>query len=220
MATQQRPKKKSRKRNSASDSVRFGSVSAATNKKLQERLASAANAFQAERFDEADRMLQSITKIAPGVAEVHELQGLTYYRMGKWVKAIAEFEAFGKLTGSVEQHPVWADCCRALKRWNEMDRLWKELGAVSPGPELVEEGRIVQAGSLADRDRLRDAIRFLEKAPSPKKSPSVYHLRRWYVLGDLYERAGDNPKARRIFSQIIKNDPQFGDASERLAALG
>lgn len=194
-------------------------VAPATAAKLQRRLAEAAVAFEAERFADAERLLTSIDRLSPGVPEVHELLGLTHYRMGRWIKAIRELERFNQLTGSVEQHPVWADCCRALKRWTRAEELWRELGQASPGPELIEEGRIVQAGALADRGRLDDAIRFMERAPAVKGRPGVHHLRRWYMMGDLYERAGDHSRARRLFSDIARAAPDFGDAAERAASL-
>jgi tetratricopeptide (TPR) repeat protein len=213
-------KKKTKAKNRAVDvsHVEMRGVPAATAAKLQGRLAQAAVAFENERFTEAEQALKSIHKLAPGVPEVHELLGLTHYRMGRWVKALAELEQFNELTSSVEQHPVMADCSRALKRWARAEELWHELGEASPGPELVEEGRIVQAGVLADRGKLDDAIRFLERAPKVKGKPALHHLRRWYVLGDLYERAGDNSRARRIFADIARAEPDFGDAAERAAS--
>ena len=199
--------------------IDFAGVPSATATKLQRRLGEAARAFEAERFTEAEKLLASIDRLAPGVAEVHELMGLTQYRLGHWVRALRELERFAELTGSVEQHPVLADCCRALKRWSRAEELWHELGEASPAPELIEEGRIVQAGTLADRGRVDDAIRFMERAPRVKGRPGVHHLRRWYMLADLYERAGDNARARRLFADIVRADPDFGDAAERAASI-
>ncbi len=216
---QQRSKKKRSKsttrRGVDVSHVEMPGVASATATKLQRRLAEAAVHFEADRFTEAEKSLESIQRLAPGVPEVHELLGLTYYRMGRWQKAIRELERFNELTSSVEQHPVWADCCRALKRWAKAEELWNELGDASPGPELIEEGRIVQAGVLADRGRLDDAIRFMERAPKVKGKPALHHLRRWYVMGDLYERAGDQSRARRVFADIARAEPGFGDAAER-----
>lgn len=199
--------------------VEMHGVASSTATKLQRRLAEAASAFEAERFNDAQRMLESIERLSPGVPEVHELLGLSHYRMGRWGKAIKEFERFYEMTESVEQHPPWADCCRALKRWTKAEELWNELGDASPGPELIEEGRIVQAGALADRGRVDDAIRFMERAPKVKGKPDLHHLRRWYVMGDLYERAGDHSRARRVFTDIVRAAPDFGDAAERAAGL-
>ncbi len=191
----------------------------ATSSKLRNRLAEAATAFEAERFTEAARLLASIEKLSPGVPEVLELTGLTEYRLGRWVKALGHLERFAEVTGSVDQHPVMADCCRALKRWARAEELWHELGETSPAPELIEEGRIVQAGMLADRGRLDDAIRFMDRAPAVKGKPGVHHLRRWYMQADLYERAGDNARSRRLFADIVRADPDFGDAAERATSL-
>ncbi len=200
--------------------VEFGGVAPDTARKLQRRLAEAAIAFDAERFTEAIALLDSIDRLAPGVAEVYELRALAGYRLGRWMKAIADLERFHQLTGSVEQHPVWADCCRALRRWTRAEELWTELGEASPSAELVEEGRLVYAGGLADRGRVDEAIRTLERAPRVPKRPAMHHLRRWYLLADLYERSGDLAHARRVFGDIAAADVQFGDVAERLAALG
>lgn len=199
--------------------IEFPGVAPSTAAKLRNRLAEAAGAFEAERFTESAQLLSSIERLAPGVPEVAELGGLTQYRLGHWIRALNQLERFAEITGSVEQHPVMADCCRALRRWSRAEELWHELGEASPGPELIEEGRIVQAGALADRGRLDDAIRFMERAPDVKGRPGVHHLRRWYMLGDLYERAGDTARARRLFSDIVRVDGGFGDAAERAASL-
>ncbi len=199
--------------------VRFD-VPSATATKLQRRLAEAAVAFGADRFPEAERLLNSIDRLAPDVVEVLELRGLTHYRLGRWGRAMADLDRFVELTGSVEQHPVLADCARALRQWNRADELWSELRDVSPAASLVEEGRIVQAGTLADRGRLGEAIELLERAPRVGRSPQIHHLRRWYALADLSERAGDLAKARGLFRQIVDADRSFGDAAERLASLG
>ena len=199
--------------------INIPGVAPSTATKLQRRLAEAAVAFEAERFADAERLLDSIDRLAPGIPEVHELRGLTHYRSSRWGKAIKDLERFNELTNSTEQHPVLADCNRAMKRWTRAEELWHELGEASPSPELVEEGRIVQAGVLADRGRLQDAIRFMERAPKVKGKPGLHHLRRWYVMADLYERAGDNSRARRVFTDIAKAEPDFGDAAERAAGL-
>jgi tetratricopeptide (TPR) repeat protein len=197
-------------------------VPPATAAKLERRLAEAAEAYMADRFADARRLLQSIDRLAPDVAEVHELLGLTAYRTARWREAIRHLERFIALSGgdSVEQHPVLADCHRALRQHHRVEALWHQLGAASPSAELLEEGRIVLAGSYTDRGRLGDAIRVLEKAPPPRGAPGIHHLRRWYVLADLYERSGELPLARRLFDRIVAAEPAFADAAERRAALG
>lgn len=176
----------------------------------------------AERFADARRLLRSIDQLAPGVAEVQELLGLSSYRLGRWREAVGHLERFIALSGgrSVEQHPVLADCHRALAQHQRVDELWEELKAsASAPPELLEEGRIVLAGSLTDRGRLREAIALLADAPSPRGRADLHHLRRWYVLADLYERAGDLPRARRLFDDILAIEASFADVARRRAVL-
>ena len=199
--------------------VEFPGVAPDTARKLVRRLVEAANAFEAERYKEAHSLLTSIEKLAPGVPEVLELRGLSSYRLSKWRQAENDLMAFEAAVGTVEQHHVLADCARAQSKWSDVDRLWRELGEASPAADLVEEGRIVYAGSLADQGKLKDGIRILEKAPRAPKKPKIQHLRRWYALADLYERAGDLPKARRLFAEVGILDPSFGDAAERAKAL-
>ena len=110
-----------------------------------------------------------------------------------------------------------ADCYRALGRHAKVAELWEELRAASPSAALVAEGRIVYAGSLADQGRLEDAIRVLEASKPPAKRPQPHHLRVTYALADLYERAGDLPKARQLFTIVAAADPELGDAGTRAA---
>lgn len=187
--------------------------------RLEERLKDASRAFRRERFDEARRMLRPLADAAPTAESVRELLGLTYYRLGRWKLAVTELEAFRDLSGSPEQHPVLADCYRALGRHAKVSELWDELRQASPSAALVAEGRIVFAGSLADQGQLHDAIAVLEAAKPPARKPQLHHLRITYALADLHERAGDIPRARQLFGIVAAADPELGDVEARLRAL-
>ncbi|HWW52222.1 MAG TPA: tetratricopeptide repeat protein, partial [Acidimicrobiales bacterium] len=89
----------------------------------------------------------------------------------------------------------------------------------SPSAEVVAEGRIVMAGSLADRRKFPEAIAMLERAGVDRARPREHHLRTWYALADLYERAGDVPRARELFRRITRFEVDFHDVAERLAHL-
>lgn len=182
------------------------------------RVAEAARAFANERFEDTRRILTPIAKDAPGASVVRELLGLTLYQLGRWRPAAKELEAFRELTGSFEQNPVLADCYRAVGRHTDAEALWDQLREASPSAELVAEGRIVAAGSRADRGRMDDAIRLLESAPRGKKVRE-HHLRTAYALADLRERAGDVSRARELFGWIVSIEPAFADAGPRRDAL-
>ena len=140
--------------------------------------------------------------------------------MGQWRKAAAELEVARQLTASVQHNAVLADCYRALRRYHEVDTLWRELREASPEPALMAEGRIVAAGALADQGDLAGALKVMQKATEVPKKPKEHHLRQWYVLADLYDRSGEIIKARRYFSLVAEADRDFADVTERLRTLG
>jgi tetratricopeptide (TPR) repeat protein len=194
-------------------------VGNARSERVERRLKEAAEAFDHERFGDAARILKKLSDEAPTVAAVRELYGLTLYRQEKWRSAAKELEAYRLLADSVDQHPVLADCYRALHHWPMVDELWTELGAASPNAEIVTEGRIVTAGALADRGQLVPAIRLLEQGWRFPKRPKFHHLRRAYALADLYERAGEVPRAQDLFRRIEAADPDFADVHRRVRNL-
>ncbi len=195
-------------------------LGAARGARSNERLRDAAHAFERERYDEARLLLKPLAELAPGAMSVRELLGLTYYRLGRWKDAVRELEAFRAGTDSTEQHPVLADAYRGLKKHRQVEELWDELRDASPSADLVTEGRIVMAGSLADRKQLSAAIALLEKSQRSVKRPQIHHLRQAYALADLYERAGDVARAREVFRWVVLHEPDFADAAERASSLG
>ncbi len=183
-------------------------------------MARASEAYAEDRERDAIRILRPLRNAMPGAASVRELLGLSMYRNGQYGPATEELDEYVRITGEVDQHPVLMDCARALGNHKRVDTLWAELAEVSPTAALVTEGRIVRAGSLADRGRLDDAIASLSKrAVSTPKKVLPHHLRLWYVLADLEERAGNIPRARTLFDRIRRHESGFADVAERLAAL-
>lgn len=187
--------------------------------KLANRIADATYAYEKERYQEARRTLRTLVEEVPESPAVRELYGLVLYRSGQWAAAARELEAFRELSGSYDQHPVLADCYRALHRYDEAEQVWHDLREASPSGDLVAEGRIVEAGAKADRGDLAGAITMLEKASRKVAKPQSRHLRQWYALADLYERAGDVPRARDLFNRVASVDPDAFDIRSRLRAL-
>ena len=165
------------------------------------------------------RIVRPLRESYPDVAAIRELLGLCHYRLGQFPAAAKELGHFADLTGSVDQHPVLMDCARSQKKYSRVESLWDELSVASPSAALVTEGRIVLAGSLSDRGRLRDAIALLERRGNGVQRPADHHLRLWYTLADLCERSGDLPRARELFDRVRKRDASFADVAERLVAL-
>ena len=187
---------------------------------MERRLNDAMRAYERDRYPDALKHLKDLAQLAPMAPTVRELHGLTLYRLGRWRAAIKELEAFHALTDSYDQHPVLMDSHRATGRRAEVERLWEELRQASPPQEVLAEGRIVVAETRAERGDLPGAIELLERARSRVKSPRLHHLRQWYALADLYEKAGDMTRARALFRAVLDHDPSLFDTAERLAALG
>lgn len=186
---------------------------------LLNQLLAAADEFGNGRDRDALNKVRRVRDALPDSPTTRELCGLVQYRLGNYRAAAKELEAFVELTDAVEQHPVLMDCYRAQRRWRKIDELWADLAATSPSAELVTEGRIVAAGARADQGDLDDAISMLARKAKAVKQPRPYHLRLWYSLADLEERAGNLARARELFARIRKHDPEFADVAARAAAL-
>ncbi len=186
---------------------------------LERRLAIATRAYERDRYREALSELRVLVRLAPDVAAVRELYGLTLYRLGQWREAVRQLRAFHELTGSFDQHPVIADCERALGRDKAVTATWEALRQAGVDREVLVEGRLVVAGMLADRGDIEGAIALLAPGGKALRHPDTCHLRQWYALGDLYERAGDLPRARQLFGRVAGSSPELFDVQERLAAL-
>ena len=151
---------------------------------------------------------------------MRELYGLVLYRLGRFDAAMAELEFFRELSGSVEQHPVLADCHRALGRWADVEALWKRVGRGVP---------VGRAGDRGTPRAGRRQGRQVGSCPRPsgcwstaggcRRVPGLHHLRRAYALADLYERAGRPPRARELFRWVESHDPRLADVSQRVLAL-
>lgn len=188
--------------------------------RLEAQLREASDAYRDGRYIDARRILRNLAREAPDAASIRELLGITLYRLGSWREAARELEAFRELAGSAEQDPVLADCYRALGRYADVEALWEAVRQASPSAALVAEARIVMAGSLADRGDPEAAIRVLSAGRWQVSRPKDHHLRMAYALADLYERAGDLPRAREVFRWVARHQARFFDVSERLSALG
>lgn len=187
--------------------------------RLRQRLREAGEAYLGDRFGDAEKILGPLAKRHPQIPEILELYGLTLYRLGRWKPALSSLELLVELTGDLDQLPVMADCYRALGRHGDVRRLWDELRHSGPSAPIMVEGRIVMAGSLVDQEDLAGAIRLLEKGPVRPSNAKDHHVRLWYALADVYERAGEHQRARRGFERIEQVSPGYLDVPERLDAL-
>lgn len=182
----------------------------------------AASAYDRGRFQDAARLAGQVAREVPSVPAVRQLAGLAAYRAGRWREGVRQLEAYGELSDDAHHVPALMDCQRALGRSAKVADLWSALRRRSPGPDVLAEARIVAAATLADRGDLDGAVTLMASGGAGRalRNPSDRHLRQWYVMADLYERAGDLPRARELFERVSRADPGAYDVGDRLAALG
>lgn len=189
---------------------------------LVDKVQGAAEAYERGRYPDAVRLGKPVADEVPEVAAVRELVGLAAYRSGRWREAIKQLDAHRKLTGEVDYAALVMDCHRALGRPRRVATLFTDLRQHSPSAETLAEARLVAAGSLADQGDLNGAISLLTGAGAAKslRNPAPRHLRQWFALADLYERAGDVPRARELYLRVQQFDREAYGVEERLDALG
>ncbi|HMS25718.1 MAG TPA: hypothetical protein PKB15_08570 [Acidimicrobiia bacterium] len=176
-------------------------------------------AYEQGRERDALRVIKPLYDQYSSALGIQELYGMCLYSNGKFKQAKEVLEKFAHASGSFDQHPLLMDCYRAEKNYEKVDQLWADLGAVSPSGAVVAEGRIVHSQSLAERGKIGEALKLLRKKVKPLARPKEYHLRLWYCLADLEERAGNIIVARQWFDRVSKNDPSFADVDYRIKQL-
>ena len=190
--------------------------------KLVEQMGKAAEAYERHRFEEASRLASRLAETVPEVTAVRELAGLAAYRSGLFGPASKHLEAYRLQSQEPGYLPLEMDAERARGRRRRVEELFEELRSESPDPDTLAEGRIVLAASFADRGKTAEAIELLESngAGKPRRNPGERHLRQWYLLGDLYDKSGDVPRARGFFEMVARVDATAYDVPDRLRDLG
>ncbi len=185
-------------------------------------LTRAAEAYDRKRYEEALRLGRIVSDAVPGVAPVRELTGLAAYRADRWSMAKIHLRAHFTITDDPEHLPLVMDCDRANRRYRAVEKTFAELEEGEPTAEVLAEGRIVMASAWADQRMYKEAIELLTKAGATKqlRNPSYRHVRLWYALGDVFDRAGDTASAREMFARVVIAEPDAYDAQSRLADLG
>jgi tetratricopeptide (TPR) repeat protein len=185
-------------------------------------LTRAAEAYDRKRYEEALRLGRIVSDAVPGVAPVRELTGLAAYRAERWSMDKIHLRAHFTITGDPEHLPLVMDCDRANRRYRAVEKTFAELEESEPTAEVAVEGRIVMASAWADQRMYKEAIELLTKAGGTKqlRNPSYRHVRLWYALADVFDRAGDTASARELFARVVIGEPDAYDAKARLAELG
>ena len=182
-------------------------------------MADATYAYEHERYQDARRVLRVLSDEVPGSAAVRELYGLVLYRLGQWPAAARQLETFRTLRARSTSTPSW----RTATGPSAATTTPKICGRTcAPRPRAATsspKGASSPPGAGPIRATWPGAIELLERAARRVARAQERHLRQWYALADLYERAGDLPRARDLFSRVAATDPDAFDVRRRLRAL-
>lgn len=166
--------------------------------------------------------LQYLKARLPRTGFIREALGVALYLAESYKDALSELQAFRRLTGSVDQNHLMADCIRAVGEGeHRIPGLVEEMEQADEAPTDAAryEGRIVWASWLADSGDVgagRAVLADLLEEPVGDDGVDEHHLRLWYVAGDLAQRGGDDSAARRWFGRITEIAEGFFDTEERL----
>jgi tetratricopeptide (TPR) repeat protein len=166
--------------------------------------------------ERAASLAREAKAVAPRSGRVRELLGLASYRSGNWQEALRELLAYRRLTGLLEESHVIADCYRALGHPERALAVCAEISPRAVSPAVWAETVIIAASTLAGQGEVERALAELKKADLEPRQVQDYHLRLWYVLADILERAGRQTEARAVWERIYAEDPDFFDVTDRL----
>ena len=172
-----------------------------------------------ERWPDAQRLAGQAKSLAPRTGAAREALGLALYRGGRFPEALRELQAYRRLTGRPDQNHLIADAYRAAGEPEKAIPLAQEALRARIPEESRAEAAVVGVAALADMGRFDEALSLLRKFDRSPDAARPHHLRVWYVIGDVLQRAGRREEAIERFRGILRVDPDAYDVAERLAAL-
>lgn len=156
---------------------------------------------------------------APRSPAVREVLGLAHYGCERFKEALAELQAYRRMSDRPDQNHIMADCYRALGQPDKAVAAVEEELRARVSPEAKAEATVVGAATLADMGKFDQALAMLRRFSQRRDVGTDYDLRVWYVTGDVLARAGRRAEAAEAFRKIVRHDSAAFDAAERLSEL-
>lgn len=181
--------------------------------------AAAGVALEEDNTTHAIRLLGRAKERAPRSSVVREALGIALYLDGRFREAGRELAAYRRISGRLDQNHLLADCARANGQLEKAESLVAEMMRTDVPADRIAEGLMVIAGARADAGDPRAALAALHRVDLTPREVQPYHLRLWYLAGELHEQLGERRRAAGMFNAITTFDPEFLDAAERAAAL-
>ncbi|MFV0462284.1 MAG: tetratricopeptide repeat protein [Nostocoides sp.] len=171
-----------------------------------------------ENYDAALAHAETAVRRAGRVPAAREALGLVRYRMGDYAKALSEFRAVRRLSGSQHVLPMMVDCERGLGRDDRaLEMASSEDGRALKGADALELA-IVVSGIRRDQGQSRAAALALQSLV--RRAGARIDPRLAYAYAEALLADGDSAGAREWFARAITADPDAAtDAAERLEQI-
>jgi tetratricopeptide (TPR) repeat protein len=185
-------------------------------------LAEAVAALSDEEDDPqvAVRAAQAAKRAAPRAASVREALGIALYQAGDFRAARTELAAAQRISGRVDLAALLADIERALGRPERAVALFERTDRSRMAPDTAAELLLVAASAYGDLGKPAAGVALIRRHARWPVELADHHLRLAYAEGALAEQAGDLARARDAFARVVRAEPDFHDAAERLERLG
>lgn len=159
----------------------------------------------AGKSEEADRLAQRATELAPDDAMAHAQRGATAEAAGRVDEAILEYERSIELDpNSLEAHFGLADIFADQGKYEKAVSEYREALRVNPEQPAVLCNLGIALGALG---RIDEAVGALRRALEIKPDNAVAH----YNLGNLFSRIGRLDEAAQEYRQTLENDLYSND---------
>jgi len=182
-------------------------------------LADAVLALSDEDAEAALPAARAAKRAAPRSAAVRELLGIALYQMGEYRAARTELAAAQRISGEADLTAILADVERATGRPQQALELFQNADRSRMSPDAAAELLIVAASAYGDLGQPGAGVALIRRNARWPAQLADHHLRLAYAEGALAEQARDLEGARHAFTRVVRTDPAFFDAAERLERL-
>lgn len=159
-------------------------------------------------------------RVAPRLGVVREACAIAAYTAGQYERALGEFRAARRTTGSDRWLAAMADCERGLGRPERALDLIGGHAAAARDPAEASELRMVEAGARRDRGEVASALALLDVPELASTEGAAWVARLRYAYADTLEEAGRTGDAAAWFGRALEVDvDEETDAAERLDRL-
>ena len=178
--------------------------------------------YRLGKWHKAIRELEAFSNLAGGSIEQHPVICDCYRALGLGEKVEETWEEFrvsaptGDLAaeGRIVYSSALADQGKFAEAIALLENDWLPIGKANAD---TTAGTSVGKGTTADSTG-SDSSRKTGKHQKAQCSPET-SLRLVYMLGDLYDRSGEIPRATALFQWIADRDLDFADVADRLHEL-